>query len=362
MKAARFYGQRDIRVDDGVSLPQVKPGQILVDIEWCGICGSDLHEYLAGTAIPTEGHPHSLTGEHLPVVMGHEFCGRVREVSAGSKLQPGQAVMVDPRLYCKTCHRCQSAQTNICTQWAFLGLSGLGGGFSEAVAVEEEMCHVLPDSIPLSHAALIEPLVVARHALKSAGVPSFDHLTILILGGGPVGLAIIFNLRARGVKRIFVSEPTQKRQKHTAVLADEVFNPLQIKVGDRCRELTDGKGVDLVFDCAGIAPGLVDGMDALRAGGTYVNVAGWEEPFVVPMGLFMMKELVLRVAMAYTDEDFREVVEEFVAGKFKGAEQMITSRILLDDVVTKGFEELVNHKDDHVKILVTPKPECLAKA
>ncbi|OCT45300.1 (R,R)-butanediol dehydrogenase [Cladophialophora carrionii] len=287
--------------------------------------------------------------------MGHEFCGRVSQASAGCTLRPGQAVMVDPRMYCKSCDRCRASQTNICRRWAFKGLHGHGGGFSEAVAVDEDMCHALPSSVPLSDAALIEPLVVGRHALKSSGMARFDDLAVLIIGGGPVGLAVIFNLRARGARRIYVSEPTLQRQKQTADFAARVFNPLHDKVGDKCRELTNGEGVDLVFDCAGFGPGLKDGMDALRSGGTYVNVAGWETPFVVPMEHFMPKELILRVAMSYTDADFREVVQDYLDGKFEGVERMITSRIVLDDVVQKGFEELVTNKDDHVKIMVTPK-------
>lgn len=196
----------------------------------------------------------------------------------------GQAVMVDPRMFCKSCHRCQASQTNICTKWGFKGLQGRGGGFSEVVAVDEELCYALPESVPLSQAALIEPLVVARHALKSTGFTTFKDAVVLIIGGGPVGLAVILNLRARGVKSIYVSEPTAKRREQTTYLADEVFNPISEKVGDRCRELTGGKGVDIVFDCAGIAPGLKDGMDALKSRGTYLNVAGWEAPVSQPSG------------------------------------------------------------------------------
>lgn len=228
--------------------------------------------------IPTKDNPHPLTGEFIPVTMGHEFCGRISQVTAGSKLQPGQPVMVDPRIYCKSCYRCTAGQTNICTHWGFKGLNGHGGGFSEAVAVDQDMCHVLPDLIPLPQAALIEPLVVGRHALKATGISDFQDTTVLIIGGGPVGLAVIFNLRARGANKIFVSEPALKRQQQTADLADEVFSPIHVNVGQRCRDLTGGKGVDLVIDCAGIAPGLKDGMDALRSGGTYLNVAGWEKP------------------------------------------------------------------------------------
>jgi (R,R)-butanediol dehydrogenase/meso-butanediol dehydrogenase/diacetyl reductase len=117
---------------------------------------------------------------------------------------------------------------------------------------------------------------VATHAVRKSGFDDYHGKNILVLGGGPVGLAVIFVLKAFGVGNIIVSEPTIKRQEQTAKFVDVVLNPREIKIGDKCRELTDGKGVDIVFDCAGIMPGLMDGMDALQRGGTYVNVAGWE--------------------------------------------------------------------------------------
>jgi threonine dehydrogenase-like Zn-dependent dehydrogenase len=209
--------------------------------------------------------------------MGHEFCGRVCKVNPSSKLKLGQPVMVDPRSYCSECHGCKEGQTNICSKWAFLGLqSDDGGGFSEYVVVDEDKCYVMPDSVPLSEAALIEPLTVARHAARSSGFDGYKDKTILILGGGPVGIALMFVLRAKGVGRLIVSEPTAKRQQQTAQFVDVVLDPSKISVGEECRKLTDNKGVDITFDCAGIMPGLRDGMDALRRGGTYVNVAGWE--------------------------------------------------------------------------------------
>lgn len=220
--------------------------------------------------------------------MGHEFCGRViqeaHNLYAGPRLKLGQAVMVDPRLYCHNCSRCTKTFTNGCKKWGFLGLSGGGGGgFSEVVAVDARMCHVLPDSVPLSHAPLIEPLTVACHAVKASGCEDFAGKTVLIIGGGPVGLAVIFALRACGVRNVFVSEPTVKRREQTKEFADAVINPLGEHVGDRCRGLTQGEGVDIVFDCAGIQPGLEDGMDALGWQGVYVNVAGWEKPVSVTL-------------------------------------------------------------------------------
>jgi len=142
--------------------------------------------------------------------------------------------------------------------------------------------------------------------------------------------------------------------------SDVVFNPTQQNIGDECRTLTDGRGVDLVFDCAGIMPALEAGMDALCFDGLYVNVAGWEKPMTLPMGSFMLKQITVKASMSYTDQDFAETVELFKAGRFKGYEKMVTDRIALEDVVTKGFEELVNHKDDHIKILVTPRASILS--
>jgi len=221
------------------------------------------------------------------------------------------------------------------------------------------MCYALPDSVPLEIAALIEPLTVAYHALAVSGIKDFNDRSVLILGGGPVGIAVIMCLRAQGVGTVIVSEPTLKRREQNAAFADAVLDPLNESVGDRCREMTAGNGVDVVFDCAGIQPGLNAGMDALVFRGTYVNVAGWEKPFVVPFMHFLCKEITLKGSFSYTDDDFRSVVDMFKAGTFKGLEKLVTSRIILEDVVKKGFEELVNNKDSHVKILVTPKSDNL---
>jgi 2-desacetyl-2-hydroxyethyl bacteriochlorophyllide A dehydrogenase len=228
--------------------------------------------------IPQEGAPHAITGEVLPLTMGHEFCGRVSQVGANSKLKIGQAVMVDPRFYCSSCHRCDLKATNACYSWGFRGLQGGGGGLSEVVAADEDMCHVLDDNADLSVAALIEPLTVAEHAIKSCGVTDFASKSVLILGGGPIGLVTIMVLRTKGAKAIYVSEPTKKRQEQNLEVADAVLDPFKENIGSRCRELTGGVGVDVIFDCAGNEHAMKDGMDALKWGGLYMNVAGWVTP------------------------------------------------------------------------------------
>lgn len=197
----------------------------------------------------------------------------------GSPLKVGQAVMVDPRIYCKSCAQCESSDTNACRTWGFIGLHGDGGaGFSETVAVDPSMCYVLPDSVPLKFAALIEPLTVACHALNKSGVQDFSDHSVLIIGGGPIGIAMVFYLKARGVGKLIVSEPALERRRQVSELVETVLDPTKDNIADKCRTFTGSKGVSIVFDCAGVQRGLDSGMDALRYGGTYMNVAGWETP------------------------------------------------------------------------------------
>ncbi|KAK0254980.1 hypothetical protein LTR91_011596 [Friedmanniomyces endolithicus] len=373
MRAARYHGPSDIRLD---TIPEPTPTatQVLVAIEWGGICGSDLHEYIQGpVVIPTASHPHALTGESLPVVLCHEFCGRVAALpesssdgevkgAGGVVLRVGMKVMVDPRQNCQACTSCcEMKSSNICPKWGFLGLTGGGGGFAERCAVRADMCYPLPESVDLADAALIEPLAVGRRALTQSGVlgGEWREKAVLVLGGGPIGVAVVWNLKAFGAERVFLSEPTALRQRQCRGLVERVFDPRTERVAEECRELTGGEGVDVVIDCAGVGPAMRDGMDALRRKGTYVNVAGWETPFQLPMQYFMMKELVVRCTLAYDDADFTDTVADFIAGKYKGAEKMVTSRIAIEDIKEKGFEQLVKNKDAHIKILATPKRELL---
>jgi (R,R)-butanediol dehydrogenase/meso-butanediol dehydrogenase/diacetyl reductase len=176
-----------------------------------------------------------------------------------------------------------------------LGLSGGGGGgagFSEKVNVEARMCHILPDdgSVDLNSIVLCQPLTVGRHAMNSSGIADYTGLNILVLGGGPVGIAIILNLRAKGVGvglsgRVFVSELSTKRCEmiERLQLSNDLLNPLNDDVAKECRERTNGRGVDVVFDAAGVEAAMLAGMESLKLRGTYVNVAGWTEPFQIPM-------------------------------------------------------------------------------
>ncbi|KGQ00797.1 chlorophyll synthesis pathway protein BchC [Paracoccidioides lutzii Pb01] len=338
MKAARFYAAGDIRVED-VDPPQATNDKVLVEVEWCGICGSDLNEYVRGPyAIPDEKKgPHHLTGEMLPVTLGHEFSGRVVQAPPTSSLVPGQPVAIDPR------------------HVGSLGLSGGGGGLSEMVSVHPAMLHPLPNGTDLAAAALIEPLAVAWRAVKRSGLSNLKNAPVLVIGAGPIGVATVFVLKAEGCDMILVSEKAARRREFLADIVHAAFDPTEVNIVEKCRELTGGAGVEIVIDCAGAQSGFEHGCDSLRVHGTYVNLAIPKAPATLPFEHFLLKELTFKTFLAYDETDFKEVVAAFGSGRFAGVERMITRRISLDEIVEKGFKELTEKPGDHIKIIASPK-------
>ena len=181
MRALRFHGNKDIRVDE-IPIPPLRPGWVKIRNAFCGICGSDLHEYRVGPKnAPTK--PHILTGETIPTVFGHEFSGTVEELGEGvNDIEVGQKVAVFPVLTDGTCHWCERECYGLCPQWGFLGYSGYGGGMAEYVCVERKAVHKIPKSISLDIAALVEPLAVGWHAVKLGQAGKGDHC--LVVGAG----------------------------------------------------------------------------------------------------------------------------------------------------------------------------------
>lgn len=223
-------------------------------------------------AIPTTAAPHPITNKTLPVTLGHEFCGTIKSAPPTSPFRPGQAVVADPRYICLNCVRCTAHQTNSCSSLGFKGLSGDGGGFAKEVAIDTKFLYPITEET-LPYAALIEPLTVAWHAVKVPHEPVYKGATILILGGGPIGVALTFVLRRFGADIIFISEPTKRRREQDIEIADEVFDPTSQDVATLCMEKTGGVGVDFVFDAAGNLRGLADGVNAVKMRGTIVVVA-----------------------------------------------------------------------------------------
>jgi (R,R)-butanediol dehydrogenase / meso-butanediol dehydrogenase / diacetyl reductase len=351
MKAARFHGREDVRIED-IPEPELRAGAVKIDVAWCGICGSDLHEYLEGPIfVPAPGHPHPLSHEDAPITMGHEFSGTVSEVGDGVEgLAVGDNVVVEPYFVDDECDMCQAGSYHLCRQMGFIGLSGGGGGLSEKIVVDKRWVHPI-GTIPLDEAALIEPLSVAHHAVERSGVKAGD--TALVGGSGPIGLLTAAVLKGMGVTTI-VSELSQARKEKatSSGVADHVLDPSREDVPARVLELTGGTGADVAFECAGVNAVLDTMLDAVRPGGVVVNVAIWGAPATVDMQKLVLKEIDLRGTIAYV-RDHPAVIKMVQEGKVD-LKPFITGRIALEDLVEQGFDTLINHKDTAVKVLVHP--------
>ncbi|KAK4941492.1 hypothetical protein LTR10_018636 [Elasticomyces elasticus] len=351
MNAVRFHGQKDIRLEK-IPVPSVKPGQVKIAPKFCGICGSDLHEYLGGAnLIPQQGHPHPITGETLPLTLGHEFSGIVEEIGPGVEhIRPGDRVCVQPIIYDDSCRACKRGLVNCCDKNGFVGLSGWGGGLCEHMVVPASCVKPLPDNISLEVGALIEPLAVGWHAVDIS--PYKDGDSALVLGGGPIGLAVVQALVGKGCKNIIVSEVSGKRREFAKQFgAHHVIDPVKSDLVEEVEKLTDSEGADVAYDAAGVQVAVDTAFKAIKARGTLVNIAVWEKRATLNMNDVTFRERRYLGIATYSLGDFEAVIKAISSGAMK-PEGMITKKIKLDRVAEEGFKALIEDKENQVKILV----------
>lgn len=352
MRAARYYDRKDIRIED-IPEPEVRPGTVAIDVAWCGICGTDLHEYLEGPIfVPPAGHPHPISGESAPVVLGHEFSGTVTALGEGvTDLQVGESVVVEPYIIAEDVDTSPGQSYQLSKDMNFIGLGGGGGGLSEKIVVERRWVHPVGE-IPLDEAALIEPLSVAHHAFVRSGAGAGQ--TALVGGAGPIGLLTAAILKAEGLT-VYVSELSEARKEKARAtgVADEVLDPREGDVAERVRELTGGEGADVAFECSSVPVVLDTLIDAVRPGAVIVNVSIWGHKPEVDMPRLVLKEIDLRGTIGYAG-DHPATIELVRSGKIDLA-PFITGRIGLDELITGGFEQLIENNEEHVKIIVDPR-------
>ncbi|MFP7170194.1 2,3-butanediol dehydrogenase [Terribacillus sp. 7520-G] len=343
MKALRWHDKKDVRLEE-IDEPVIKPNQVKMKVKWCGICGSDLHEYLGGPIFIPVDEPHPLTGEVAPVTMGHEFSGEVVEVGPEVKdYQIGDRVVVEPIF---ATHGHQGAY-NLDKQMGFLGLAGGGGGLSEYVAVDEELLFKLPDSLSYEQGALVEPSAVALYAVRSSKVKAGDK--VAVFGCGPIGLLVIEALKAAGAAEIYAVELSPERQAKAEELGAIVVDPSKVDdTVEEIRRLTDG-GVEVAFEVTGVPVVLRQAIQSTDIGGETMIVSIWEKPAEIMPNDIVIQERSVKGIIGYRDV-FPQVLSLMEKGYFS-AEKLVTKKIKLDEVVEEGFESLIKEKNQ-VKILV----------
>lgn len=358
MRAAVWHGQRDVRIEDVAEPGAPGPDEVVMKVAWCGICGTDLHEYAAGPIFTQVGTPHPLSGRLAPLTPGHEFAGTI--VAVGSNVtgfKEGDRVAPNPLLRCGTCAYCKAGKPHLCASIGFLGCHS-DGGFGEMVKLNVvrgtkpvPVLYKLPDGVSLEAGATVEPLAVGVHATRRGNLQ--DGESVVVIGAGPIGICTIQAARAAGAGQVIVLEPSAKRRAFAeAAGATATIDPTATDAPKAVFDLTGGLGVDCAFECVGAEKPLQLGLNTLHKGGRIVVVGIFEHPGAVDFFDTVFFEKTIIGTFAYEDE-FADVMTMLADGRLQ-PESMITGRIGLDDIVGGGFEELLTHKDRNVKILVSP--------
>ena len=341
MRAGVYRGVRDMAVEE-VAEPELGPGDVIIAVKACGICGSDLHVY-------TEGGPPIDPGQ----VMGHEFAGEVSAVGAGVEgIIVGDRVAGFPVLACGKCRRCREGMRSLCDNWIGRSIGfGLPGAFAERVripgAVLGENVFVLPDALSFADGALVEPLAVGVRAADQAQL--VPGQTAAVFGLGAIGILLAQVLRARGVSAVVGVNRSPLRRAIAEQLGITV-----IEGGDnlpaRVRAALGGREADVVFEASG-APDLVQAaLDTVCPGGTVIMVALYERPASIVPTLITTKELTIRGSVTYLPGQFAEAIELLASGRVAG-QSLITRRLPLADLA-RAFEEQLD-KAASVKVMIT---------
>ncbi len=338
MKAALWMGTEQIELKQ-VPRPKPGPGQALVKIGYGGICGTDLTIYL---------------GKHArakpPLVMCHEFSGVVQEVNDGGAGAPkvGTQVAINPLISCGVCYACRAGIPHVC---ATLGLVGIDqdGGFAQYAAVPVGMCRPVPESLSLKQAALVEPLAVAVHAVRVSDLKVGD--VTAVLGAGPIGIMTAQAARQAGARKVIVSEMSPRRLEIARTLGFDVVNVKEQSIVDAVMAATDGVGVPVAFETAGVQPTIADAGKIVRIAGQILQVGMPKAPVTIDLTALMFREIRRTPIRVYREEDFDLAIAIAATGQID-MDEPVTHVMPLDQL--GEAMEIAHQATDACKILLDP--------
>lgn len=322
MKAAVFREPDDLRVEQ-VPVPAIGAGEVLVKVEVCGICGTDVHIY--------RGH---FPAPNLPLIPGHEFSGRVVEVGAlVDHVQVGDHVTADINLSCGRCYFCRHGQRLLCPEVHQIGVH-VAGAFAEYVKAPASAIHQLPDDMSPEEGAYVEPLACALHGQERAGIRPGN--SVAIIGAGPMGLVHARLAKLNGAALVISSEPNAiRRAKALELGADAAVDPGAVDPVAEVRRLTDGRGADVVFEAVGSIRTYEQAFQMVRRGGTVVAYGAAPSTAMLEIRPFDIysKELTIVGSYAGTYATWSDAIALIRSGRFDP--RSIISRVVeLDDIVS----------------------------
>ena len=325
-------------------LPELKPGWVLIKVEACGICGSDVH-----------GMDGSTGRRQPPVIMGHEASGIIHQVSAGVHgWKVGDRVTFDSTISCGECYYCKRGDINLCDNRRVLGVScneyRQNGAFAEYVAVPAHILYAIPENISFEQAAMIEAVSVAVHAVAISQVKSDD--TAVVIGCGMIGLLCIQALKAAGSKKVIALDLIAAKLE----VAIELGADLTIKSNDsqlleKIMIETEGRGADLVLEVVGIESTVNQAVDCTRKGGTITLVGNLSSEVKFPLQKVVTRQLKVQGSCASAGE-YPLCLELISAGKIKV--DTLISKVAPLEEGNEWFHRLYNKEAGLMKVILKP--------
>lgn len=348
MMALRWWGRRDVRVDMIPVPAPIPDGWVMIEIEACGICGTDVEEYLNGPiVVPQTEHP--LTGAEAPITFGHESVGIIRESNDPAAPPVGTRVVVEGNRYCGDCFWCRREEYPLCEIVGTLGQMD-HGGLADFMIAPGYMCLPLDADIPACEAVLVEPLSVGVRALSRQ--PELSGSSVVVFGAGTVGLLAGQVARAKGAAEVIMVDPNPgKREVSLACGASAFLTPDEL---DTLPDRYEAGGPDLAVECAGSTAAARSAIEVVRRGGTAILLGVHEDTFEVPMLPFVLDEKTVTSSRSHGwDSDFPRALELLRSGAIVTA-PLITSVIPLSRTVEDGFDTLARSGGQQIKIAVVP--------
>ena len=328
MWAARLYGPNDLRMVE-IDIPEPKANEVLIKVHRCGVCGTDLHIAKGNFPAP-----------NLPLTLGHEFSGTVAALgSQVTAIQVGDRVVADINVACGRCAFCRKGAKLFCPEVRQLGVHA-AGGLAEYVVAPSQNIYILPTSISLDSAAYVEPLACAVHGQDRIGVRSGD--CVLVIGGGPMGLAHTILSKANGAALVIVSEPDEKRRNLAKQLgADIVIDPVNEDLESSLKDISGGIGPDVVIEAVGSIRTYESSVAVVRRGGKVLAYGAAPQDAYMQLRPFDVyaKELTIVGSYAGTYDTWPRAISLIDGGRFDPSLIVDSVRSLAETVdAIKGLE------------------------
>lgn len=337
-------GIKDVLFEDRPVPKLGSPYDVLLQVNFTGICGSDVHYWQHGRI------GHFVVKD--PMVLGHESAGTVMEVGPSVKsLKKGDRVAMEPGIPCRRCVRCKEGKYNLCFDMAFAATPPYDGTLAKYYILPEDFCYKLPEHMTLEEGALMEPLSVAVHITKQSGLKTGD--TVVVFGAGPVGLLCCAVAKALGASKVIaVDINTERLEFAKTFAAHSTFVPSKVSAAENAQRLKDENdlpaGADVAIDASGAEPSVQTAIHVLRMGGSYVQGGMGRDEITFPIMAACTKELTVKGSFRYGAGDYAMAVDLTSSGKID-VKPLISRKVGFEQA-EQAFEDVKAGKA--IKVLI----------